>query len=325
MRDAMQSLFHSSAEDGRVMDSHRIDLRTRIASLELRHPVMNASGILGAYPEHIEILHGFGVSAVVTKTITLEPRQGYEPPIVLELEVGGLLNAVGLSNPGAEIVPKLCSKARELGVPIVVSVGGFSDEEFVVVASIADECGASAIELNLSCPHAPGTGIEIGSVPEHVKNLVKQVASVVKAPVIVKLGLCDRIVESAGKALEGGARGLTLINTVRAMHIDVYSFKPVLSNVFGGLSGPPIHPIAVRCVYEVYREYRCDIVGCGGVYDWRSAAELIVAGAKALQVGTMLAKRGRELVSEIVEGLMHWLRELGYRAIEEVVGAAQRA
>lgn len=301
------------------------ELRTRVASIELSHPVMNASGVLGAYPEHLEILYRFGVSALVTKTITLEPRAGYEPPIVVELECGGLINAVGLSNPGAEVLPRLCAKARELGVPLIVSVGGFSDEEFVVVASLADESGASAIELNLSCPHAPGTGIEIGSVPEHVGSLVKQVVSVVSVPVIVKLGLCDRLVDSAGKALEAGAKALTLINTVRAMYIDVYSMKPVLSNVYGGLSGPPIHPIAVRCVYDVYREYGCDIIGCGGVYDWRSAAEMIVAGARAVQVGTMLARRGRELVEEILSGLRRWLEEIGCKTLDQVVGASHRA
>ncbi|MEZ0290658.1 MAG: dihydroorotate dehydrogenase PyrD [Sulfolobales archaeon] len=296
-------------------------LSTSVAGLELEHPVMNASGILGSEPEHLDILARLGVSALVSKTITPKPRAGYEPPIVVELRNGGLLNAVGLANPGKEIIPSLVKRARELNKIIIISVGGVSEREFAEVAEMADESRADGIELNLSCPHTRGYGIDIGSDPEDVARVVETVVSVTKIPVIVKLGLSDRILRSAEKALEKGARALALINTVKALSIDVYSRKPILTNVFGGLSGPPIHPIAVRVVYEIYKELRPEIIGCGGVSSWADAAELILAGARAVQIGTALIKN-QSIVREVVEGLERWLEEIDARDLGEVVGSA---
>lgn len=301
-----------------------MSLAVDIAGLRLKHPVMNASGILGSYREHIARLASYGVSAVVTKTITPKPREGYNPPIIVELPTGGLLNAVGLENPGKDIVEELVSEAKKFRIPIIVSVGGRNEEEFVEVAVKADTSNADAVELNLSCPHAKGYGIEIGSDPHIVYNVVKAVSSTVKIPVIAKLGLCDKVVDSALKALEAGARALTLINTVKAMYIDVYTAKPFLTNIFGGLSGPPIHPIAVRVVYEVYRETKAEIIGCGGIYDWATAAEMILAGARAVQVGTALMKNPREVVENIVKGLRLWIEMLSLQSIEQAVGLAHK-
>lgn len=305
--------------------SGEADLSTIIAGIKLKHPVMNASGVLGAYPEHVTRLAEYGVAAVVTKTFTVAPREGYGPPIIVGLRCGGYLNAVGLANPGVDELPKVIKKGVELGLPIVVSVGGSTVENYVKVGSVALDSGANALELNLSCPHTKGYGLDVGSDPSNVFEMVEAVASVSSAPVIVKLGLSDNYVKSAGKALEAGAKALTLINTVRAMLIDVYSLKPVLSNVFGGLSGPPIHPIAVRAVYEVYREFSPEIIGVGGVVDWTSAAELILAGAKAVQVGSALAlERPKELITSILEGLKHWITGLGYSKVSDLVGLAHR-
>jgi len=298
-------------------------LSVRVAGLHLEHPVMNASGILGATPEHIERLASYGFSAIVTKTITPQPREGNPPPIIVEIPNIGLLNAVGLANPGKNIVPKLVEVSKRLGKPIVISVGGSTPSEFLEVASIAEEAGADAIELNLSCPHAKGYGIEIGSDPYQSYEVVKTVANSVKIPTIAKLGLCDRIVEVASKVLEAGAKGLTLINTVRAMVIDVMTARPVLSNVFGGLSGPAIHPIAVRVVYEVYRELRPEIIGCGGVVDWVTAAELILAGARAVQVGTALMWK-ENIVYDVLIGLRRLIEHFGVRSIEDLVGYSHR-
>lgn len=298
-------------------------LRISVAGIELEHPVMNASGILGAEPEHIEILARAGFSAIVTKTFTREPRSGYPPPILVELESGGFLNAVGLANPGIQSVARLAEKARVLGKPLVVSIGG-APGDYPELAAIAEEAGASAVELNLSCPHVRGYGIELGSDPSTVREVVKNTASVVKIPVIAKLGLCDRIVESAGKALEAGSRALTLINTVKAMAIDVYSMKPVLSNKYGGLSGPPLKPIAIKVVYDVYREYKAEIIGCGGVSSWKDAAEFIVAGARSIQVGSAFLKNPG-VVKDILEGLEKWLQVIGARSLEELVGAAHKS
>lgn len=298
-------------------------LETSIAGLRLIHPLMNASGILGSEPEHIEILKGYGLSAIVTKTITPEAREGYPQPIIVELRNGGLLNAVGLANPGKSSIKRLVEKSRSLGVPLIVSVGGRSVEDFVEVSIEADKWGASAIELNLSCPHTRGYGIEVGADPSNVYEVVREVASTVRIPVLAKLGLSDRVVEAAGKALEAGARGLVLINTIKAIAIDVYSMKPILWNTYGGLSGPPIHPIAVRIVYDVYKEYEAEIVGCGGATDWMDVAEFILAGARAVQLGTSLILKPNA-VPEMLEGLRRWVEELGYNSIEELVGGAHR-
>ncbi len=285
---------------------------------------MNASGVLGATPEHIVKLASYGLAAVVTKTFTEKPREGYGPPIILKLRNGGYINAVGLANPGMGLLPQVVRKGKELGLVTIVSVGGSSLDEFVKVSAAAVDAGADMIELNLSCPHTRGYGLDIGSDPANVYEVVKAVSSVSDVPVIAKLGFSDNYLKSSGKALEGGAKALTLINTVKAMVIDVYSAKPILSNVFGGMSGPPIHPIAVRVVYDVYREYKPEIIGVGGVTDWVSAAELILAGAGALQVGSVLAAKPKEVVNSIIEGLREWVSELGYERIRDLVGLAHK-
>jgi len=299
-------------------------LETKIGGLVLRHPVMNASGILGSSTEGFERLVRAGVAALVTKSFTRLPRRGYPTPIAVPLPYG-LLNAVGLSNPGAEALPELLRYARGLGVPVVVSIAGSDEEEFAEVAVVAEESGASAVELNLSCPHARGRGLELGMDPGKVKSIVSAVASTVKVPVWAKLGMSDRLLDSASAALEAGARALVLINTIRAMRIDVWAKKPVLGNRIGSLSGPAIHPVAVRAVYEVYGETGADIVGVGGVEDWETAVELVLAGARAVQVGTAIVTRGEQVIAEILEGIKRYLELVGARSLEELVGAAHRA
>ncbi len=303
-----------------------VDLTTYVAGLKLKHPVMNSSGVLGFEPEHVSRLVKYGVSAVVSKTITKEPRVGHEPPIVIALEGGGLLNSVGLANPGVSGIPPIVRKAKELNIPIIVSVGGGSIQEFAEVASVAEESGANAVELNLSCPHTRGYGIDVGSDPNNVYEVVKEVSSILKIPTIVKLGLSDNVVKSASKALEGGAKALTLINTIKSVAIDVFSRKPVFKNVYGGLSGTPIHPIAVRVVYDVYKELKPEIIGVGGISNWITAAEMILAGSSAVQVGTALILKhdDKQLINNIVEGLKEWLIKLGLKNIRDAVGLAHK-
>ncbi len=301
-----------------------VSLEVTVASLKLKHPVMNASGILGNTPGGVIRLIKLGFSAVVTKTITPEPREGFKPPTIVKLPTGGLINAVGLANPGKGAIKELVATAKEFQVPIIVSIAGKSELEFTDVAAEAQRAGADAVELNLSCPHTEGYGIELGSDPRKVREVVEAVASTTSIPVLAKLGVTDKVVESAGKALEAGADALVLINTVKAMYIDVYALRPVLTAKYGGLSGPPIHPIAVRVIYDVYKEYGAEIIGVGGVFDWKTAAEFIVAGAKAVQVGTALASN-EKVVEEIVSGLKEWVKVHNVRNINELVGAAHRA
>jgi dihydroorotate dehydrogenase (NAD+) catalytic subunit len=298
-------------------------LSTSVAGIRLSHPVMNASGILGSDPGGVRLLYEAGVSCIVSKSFTVERREGYPTPIAVPLEYG-MVNAVGLSNPGISGIAPLVAEAKRYGLPVIVSVAGRDEDEFSRLAAAAEEAGADAVELNLSCPHAKGMGREIGVEPGLVRRVVRTAASTVKIPVIAKLGFSDRLVDSASAALEAGARALTLINTLPAMVIDVYSMRPILGNRVGGLSGPAIHPIAVRAVYEVYGELKPEIIGAGGVDGWKPAAELILAGARAVQVGTALSMRGLGVVGEIVRGLERYLWEVGARSLEELVGAAHR-
>lgn len=299
-------------------------LRVELPGLRLAHPVMNASGVLGSSPEALRRLAEAGASALVTKSFTRERREGYPTPIAVPLEYG-LLNAVGLSNPGLEGLRPLVEAARRLGRPVVVSVAASTPEEASLLASAAEEAGADAVELNLSCPHARGRGLVLLWDPEASRRVVEAAASTVRIPVYAKMGLVDRLPDRAAGLLDAGAAGLVLINTLPGMVIDVYAARPVLGNRVGGLSGPAIHPVAVRAVYEVYRETGAPIIGVGGVEDWVGAAELVLAGAAAVQVGTGIVRRGEAVICSIVEGLAAWLEEMNARGIGELVGAAQRA
>lgn len=300
-----------------------VDVSTVVGGLRLQHPVMNASGIMGETLDGLIAVGRSGVSAVVTKSYTPLPRQPYPMPRVVHFDVGSL-NSVGLANPGIEGLREHMRSLRELGVPIIVSVAGSRPEDFAQVAAVAEEEGASAVELNLSCPHVERMGLDIGMDPQLSRQVVSAVASTVKVPVIAKLGVSDRMLETAEASLEAGAKVLTLINTVRAMRIDVYNLRPVLGHGIGGLSGPAIHPIAVRAVYEVYSELKPDIIGVGGVERWEDAVELVLAGAKAVQVGSALVRKGLQTVAEVRRGITEYLEYMGFRSLGEAVGAAAR-
>ncbi|MGC9210055.1 MAG: dihydroorotate dehydrogenase [Acidilobus sp.] len=300
------------------------DLRVNVAGLWLSHPVMNASGIMSETVDGLLAIGRSGVSALVTKSYTPTPRQPFPMPRVVHIEVGAL-NAVGLANAGIEGLREHMRLLRQLGLPIIVSVAGSTPDDFAKVATAAEEEGAAAVELNLSCPHVERMGLEIGMDPGLSAEVVKAVASTVKIPVIAKLGVSDRLLETASSVLSAGARGLTMINTIRAMKINVYTMRPVLGHSIGGLSGPAIHPIAVRAVYEVYKELRPDIIGVGGVERWEDAVELMLAGAKAVQIGTGLVKKGLQVIWEVRRGIEEYMAYMGFRSVNELVGAALRA
>lgn len=301
-------------------------LEVEVGGLRFKSPVMNASGVLEWDPIQARRLIDAGAGAVVLKSTTREPRRGYYWPRMVRV-FGGFVNAVGLANPGAREASKLVRLIKDSlgGAPVIASAAGSSVEEFLEVSALLEDGGADAVELNLSCPHFRGGGIDLGQDPNLVGETVKNVAGSLKVPVIAKLGLSDRLVDSAVKALGGGARALTLINSVKAIKIDVYTKKPVLSNKVGGLSGPAIHPIAVRAVYDVYRETGADIIGVGGVRDWETAVELILAGARAVQVGAMLLEKGELIVAEIIRGIEKYLWVEGIQSVRDLVGLAHKA
>lgn len=299
-------------------------LAIEVVELKLSNPTMLAAGILGLSGSFLKEVANAGVGAVVTKSIGLKSRSGYPNPSIVQVDCG-LLNAVGLPNPGIHQFVKEITEAKTVGVPLIVSIYGFSLEEFAEVASYAVEAGADALELNVSCPHVEKTGSEIGQDPQLVGEVVKRVKKRVGKPVFVKLTPnVDDITEVAKAAVEGGADAITAINTVRAMAINIETACPILANRIGGLSGPAIKPIAVRCVYEIYREVDVPIVGCGGIATWRDAVEFMLAGASAVQVGTAIAFRGLKVFRSINRGINLYLRKKGFRSVKDIVGLSHR-
>ncbi|MEM3554091.1 MAG: dihydroorotate dehydrogenase, partial [Candidatus Bathyarchaeia archaeon] len=297
------------------------------AGLCLKNPTMLASGILGYSAQTLEGIVKGGAAAVVTKSVGLRARKGYANPTVVQTNCG-LINAVGLPNPGIEEFTKDIQEAKNLlEVPLIVSVYGFSAEEYSVVAEKAVEAGADAVELNVSCPHVKETGAEIGQKPEVLAEVVKKVKGAIDKPVFVKLSpnVTD-IGEVAEAAVKAGADAITAINTVKAMAIDVETTKPILSNRKGGLSGPAIRPVAVRCVYEIYeRGVKAPIIGCGGITSWRDAVEFMLAGATAIQIGTAIATKGPSVFKAVARGMRAYLKRRGFRSVTEIVGLAHKS
>lgn len=301
-------------------------LSVTLAGLRLANPTMLASGILGYSTETLENIVKGGAGAVVTKSVGLKPRSGYANPTIVQTSCG-LINAMGLPNPGIDEFAKEISEAKKvLTVPLIVSVYGFSAEEYAKVAKRAVDAGADAVELNVSCPHVSETGSEIGQNPKILAEVVSKTKSVVDKPVFVKLSPnvtdIDEIAEAAVKA---GAYALTAINTFRAMAIDTETAMPILSNRMGGLSGPAIKPIAVRCVYEIYEQVKVPILGCGGVTNWRDAVEFLLAGASAVQIGTAIAIKGPNVFKSVSRGIDAYMRKKGFRSVKEIVGLSHRS
>jgi len=302
-----------------------VNLNVNLAGLKLTNPTMLASGILGYSSETLESIAENGAGAVVTKSIGLKPRAGYANPTIVQTKCG-LINAMGLPNPGIkEFVREIRATKKVLKVPLVVSIYGFSTEEYVKVAEKAVGAGADAVELNVSCPHVKETGSEIGQNPKILAQVIKAVKLKVDKPVFVKLSPnVTSIADIAETAEKAGADALTAINTVKAMAIDAETAMPILSNKVGGLSGPAIKPVALRCIYEVYERVKVPIVGCGGITSWRDAVEFLLAGASAIQMGTAIALKGANVFKTVSRGIEAYLKRKGFRSVKEIVGLSHR-
>lgn len=301
-------------------------LKINLAGLSLKNPTMLASGILGYSALTLKGVVEGGAGAVVTKSVGLKPRRGYANPTVVQVDCG-LINAMGLPNPGIdEFVKDICEAKAVLKVPLIVSVYGFSAEEYTLVAEKAVKAGADAVELNVSCPHVKETGAEIGQNPKVLAEVVEKVKRAVEKPVFVKLSpnVAD-IAEIAEAAVKAGADAITAINTVKAMAIDIETAKPILGNRKGGLSGPAIKPIALRCVYEIYERVKTPIIGCGGITSWRDAVEFMLAGASAVQIGTAIALKGPGVFKAVAGGIDAYLERKGLGSVSEIVGLAHRS
>ena len=301
---------------------NNIDLSVDIAGLRIRNPTMLASGILGISYQVFKRLYGAGAGAIVSKSISVEPREGYKNPTVVSVECG-YLNAVGLSNPGMDAFAKEIENNST--VPIIVNLVGSTEDEFVSMVNKFDNLDVIAYELNLSCPHVDKVGLEVGDDPELVYKVVKGIKSKTKKPVIAKVGLgASDIIETARVSKEAGADAITAINTIRAMAINIEVDTPFLSNRIGGLSGKAIKPIAIRCVYEISKNLSMPVIGCGGVYSWEDAVEFMLAGATAVQMGSVIGDKWLKAFSNVTRGVGSYLEKKGMKSVMELIGIAHR-
>jgi dihydroorotate dehydrogenase (NAD+) catalytic subunit len=298
-------------------------LSVNLAGLQLRNPTMLASGFLGISQDIFNRLYHSGAGAVVSKSISINPIEGYRNPTIFSYEGGSYLNAVGLANPGAEAFST--EIANNKNVPIIVSLVGSSNEEFPTMIKKFNDLNIIGYEINLSCPHVAKMGIEVGEDPEMVSSIVKTIKSNTCKSVIVKIGVGNvDVVRTAQVAKDAGADAITAINTIRAMSIDLDTSMPVLSSKIGGLSGKSIKPVGVRCVYEIYKNLEIPVIGCGGIFTWEDAVEFMLAGASAVQLGSAIGDQGITVFSNITRGIKKYLERKGLKNAMEVVGLAHK-
>jgi dihydroorotate dehydrogenase (NAD+) catalytic subunit len=294
-----------------------------VGGLAFPNPFLLASGIWGESGASLAGAVRAGAAAAVTKSIGELPRVGYPNPTVDSFDRWGFLNAMGLPNPGIEEYPTEIAAALHDGAVLVGSVFGGDAEAYARVARHMAATGVLALELNLSCPHAKGLGSEIGQDPGQVVEVTKAVVQAVPLPVWVKI--TPNTSDPAGLAAaaeEGGASAITAINTVRGLSIEPGLRRPVLSNGLGGLSGPAIRPVGVACVWQIYRKVQIPIVGVGGIAHGRDALEYLLAGARAVQVGTQVGWDGIGVFGRLRQELSEALDAAGFDRLEEAVGAA---
>ncbi len=297
-------------------------LAVDICGIHLKNPTMLAAGVLDETGKSMVEAARAGAGAIVTKSVGMEPRAGHPNPCVVELSVG-LLNAMGLPNPGIDYFAGEIAEAKKAGVPIIGSVFGGTEDEIAELASQMARTGADAVELNLSCPHAKGYGAEIGSTPQMVELVCKKAKQGLRVPLFAKLTPNTSDIAGLAKAAErGGADGVVAINTLKGMAIQPEARMPILGNRFGGLSGPAIRPVGVRCVYEIFEAVRIPIIGVGGISNGTDAIQYIMAGASAVQIGTAVWSMGLEVFNSTNKEILRFMEENGFRTVQDMVGVA---
>jgi dihydroorotate dehydrogenase (NAD+) catalytic subunit len=297
-------------------------IKVSLAGLRLPNPTMLASGMMGETGSSLLRMAEAGAGAVVTKSMGSDPRPGYPNPTLVELDEG-YINAMGLPNPGIVAFEEEMKVASSCPVPIIGSVFASSAKEFSHLAERMQDYGASAIELNLSCPHAKGYGMEVGVDPEAVGAIVSAVKSNCRLPVFAKLTPNTHNLLAVGMSVQkAGGDAIVAINTLKAICISVEARRPVLSNKGGGLSGPAVKAVGLRCVYDLSAALEIPVIGVGGIEDWRDAVEYIMAGASAVQIGSGVGRRGPGVFKEITDGMSLFMRENGFASITDMRGIA---
>ena len=300
-----------------------MNTKINFAGIEMKNPVTVASGTFGYGREYSNFFDLGKLVAVITKGTSLKPKSGNKPPRVCET-ASGMLNSIGLQNPGVEYfaqndLPFL----RKFDTKVIVNACGSTIDEYVELCKILNTLDIDGVELNLSCPNVKAGCMAFGSSYDGVKTVTKEVRKVLDKPLIVKLTPNVSDIASIAKGAEdGGADAVSLINTLLAMKIDIYKRKPVLSNNTGGLSGPAIKPVAVRMVYQVSQAVKIPIMGLGGIMTGEDAIEFMLAGAKAVSIGAGNFADPYTSI-KVIEGIEEYMKKCNVENIEDIVGKVE--
>ena len=297
------------------------DLTVNIAGVEFKNPVITASGTFGFGREYSEFYPLREIGGLSCKGITLKPRMGNPPPRIAETP-SGILNAVGLQNPGVDhFIEQDLPWLKEQETVVIANIAGNTPEEYAQMAEKLSESSVDMIEMNISCPNVKHGGVQFGTSCQSVGAITREVRAHCKKPLMVKLSpnVTD-ISEIALAAESAGADAVSMINTLTGMRIDINTKRPIIHNNTGGFSGPALLPIAVRMVWQTYQKVKIPIVGLGGISTWQDAVEMLLAGATALQIGTVLFTDPYAPV-KITEGLTNYMDKNGVKTLSELTGA----
>lgn len=300
-----------------------MNTKVKIAGITLKNPVMTASGTFGSGAEYGEFVDLNRLGAVVTKGVANIPWEGNPTPRIAET-YGGMLNAVGLQNPGIDLfIKRDIPYLKQYDTKIVVNVCGKTTEDYCEVVERLSDQQADLLEINISCPNVKEGGIAFGQNPKAVEQITKEIKRIAKQPVIMKLSpnVTD-ITEMAKAAEAGGADALSLINTLTGMKIDVHKKAFALANHTGGLSGPAIKPVAVRMVYQTANAVKIPVIGMGGIRNAEDALEFILAGATAVAVGTANFMNPT-VTEEIIDGIEAYMKQYQIKEIRDLIGAVK--
>ena len=299
------------------------DLHVNVAGVAFNNPLIAASGTFGFGREYAEFYPLSTLGGISSKGITLKARPGNPAPRIAEAP-GGMLNAIGLQNPGVDhFIHEDLPWLREQGTRIIANIAGNTPEDYCAMAEKLNDTDVDMIELNISCPNVKQGGVQFGTTCAGVSGITKAVRAHCKKPLMVKLSpnVTD-ISEMALAAESEGADAISMINTLTGMRIDIRTRRPIIHNNTGGFSGPALLPIAVRMVWQTYQKVKIPIVGLGGISTWQDAVEMLLAGATALQIGTVLFTDPYAPV-KIAEGLAKFMDENGVQSVSELTGAVQ--
>ena len=308
------------------MEVSSVDLRTDLGFITLKNPIMPASGCFGFGREYAKFYDLGRLGAVVVKATTVEPRKGNEVPRIAETPAG-MLNAIGLQNPGVEqVIEHELPWLKQFDVPVIVNIAGSSLEDYIEVAERLNAVDTiRALEVNISCPNVKAGGLAFGTDPQMAAKVIESVKRVSRYPVIAKLSPNVTDIVDIAKAVEqAGADSISLINTLLGMAIDIHKRKPILANIMGGFSGPAVKPVAVRMVWQVSSAVSIPVIGIGGISSGDDAVEFLLAGASAVQVGTANFLDPYACIN-IINGIEQYMQQHDVADVGSLIGSAKEA